>query len=217
MSKKLVLTYLYFTIFFFDALGVFVPEIISRQYTTFFPLPILLLLYLYSIKKVNWLFVISLFCTFFGVIFFNIESFFKLGIVFYAAGVLFYVMISLKQASVISTKSVIIATLPFLVLYLAPLLLFSDAVRGDIFNYIILYSFFVGFFFLISSLIYVNQQTRSNLWLLFSGSLFLFSTVIHGYNMFFGEILILQFGVVVTFLLMHYAMYRYTIAQEIHA
>jgi hypothetical protein len=163
---------------------------------------------------VNWLYVIALVSTFLGVVFFNVDAFFELGLICYSMGVFFYVIISFKKANVISTKSVVIATIPFLILYLAPLILYSNAVQGDIFNYIILYSFFVGFFFFISTLIYINQRTSTNLWLFGSGILFLLSTVIHGYTMFFERMLILQFAVVSTFLLMHYAMFKYSIAQS---
>lgn len=209
MSKRKIFTYLYFIILLLDAFGVFFPAIIDRRYTTFLPLPILLVLYLFSVKKVNWYYIIGLVFTFLGVIFFNIPKYSKLALVFYAIGVLFYVIIGLKQAAVISMKSIWIATIPFLIIYLVPLLLYSDAVGGDVFNYIILYVFFVGFFFLIASLIYINQNNKRNLWLLISGILFVVSTIIHGYNLFFGYVVIVTFFVIITFILMHYAMYRY--------
>jgi hypothetical protein len=209
MSKQKILTYLYFIILLLDALGVLFPDVLNRKYITFFPLPILLILYFFSVKKINWYYVIALAFTFLGIVFFNAEAYFKTGLVSYALGVLFYVVIGLKQASIISVKSVCIATIPFLIIYLVPLLLYSDAVGGDVFNYIMLYVFFVGSFFLISSLIYINQKNTRNLWLLISGILFIVSTIMHGYNMFFEYITILRIGVIVTFLLMHYAMYKY--------
>ncbi|MBC8756161.1 hypothetical protein H2O64_15905 [Kordia sp. YSTF-M3] len=211
MPTRKLLTYLYFIIMLFDAFAVFFPDIINRRYTTYFPLPILMLLYLLSVKKINWFYVIGLVCTFLGVVFFSKQFYFKLGLVFYAVGVLFYVLICLKQAAIISVKSVIVATIPFLIIYLVPLILYADAVQVDIFNYIILYVFFVGSFFFISSLIYFNQRNNRNLWLFSSGILFVISTTIHGYNMFFGYVKIVQFFVIITFILMHYAMYRYII------
>lgn len=209
MSKRKILTYLYFIFLILDVLGVIFPEIINRKYTTFLPLPVLLILYLVSVKKINWYYVIALGFTFLGIIFFHKRTYFEIGLVSYAIGVLFYVIISLKQAAVISIKSVCIAIVPFLIIYLVPLVLYSDAVGGDVFNYIMLYVFFVGFFFLISSLIYINQSNKRNLWLHISGIVFVVSTIIHGYNLFFGYLPEITIGVIVTFLFMHYAMYRY--------
>jgi hypothetical protein len=209
MPKRKIFTYLYFIILFLDAFGLIVPDIIHRKYTTFLPLPILLILYFLSVKKVNLYYIIALACTFLGVVFFTMRGYFKMGLVAYAIGVLFYVIISLKQASTISMKSIYIATVPFLIVYLVPLLLYSDKVPTEIFNYIMLYVFFVGFFFLISTLIYFNQKNKRNLWLFSSGLIFVISTIIHGYNMFFGYVVLVQFFVIITFLLMHYAMYRY--------
>lgn len=209
MSKQKILTYLYFVILFLDALAVLLPDILNRKYTTFLPLPILLILYVVSVKKMNWYYVTALVFTFLGVVFFSNRIYFKMGLIFYAIGVFLYVIISLKQAAVISVKSICIATIPFLVIYLVPLLLYSDAVQVDVFNYIMLYVFFVGFFFLISSLLYINQRNERNSWLFLSGIIFVVSTIIHGYNMFFEYLPEIRAGVVVTFLLMHFAMYKY--------
>ncbi len=213
MPKIKILTYLYFIILFLDAFGVLYPDIIDRKYTTFLPLPILLLLYIFSVLKINWLYVFALVATFLGIVFFNMQSYFKLALIFYGIGVCLYVIITLKSAIVIPIKSICIATIPFLVVYLVPLIYYSDAVQEDIFNYIIFYVFFVGLFFFISVLVYLNQRNKTNLWLLCSGVLFLISTIIHGYNLFFEYIALIRVGVVCTFLIMHYAMYRYVAKQ----
>lgn len=209
MPKIKILTYLYFIILFLDAFGVVFPDILHRKYTTFLPLPILLLLYLYSVKKINWLYITSLVATFLGIIFFNTKAYFKTALIFYGLGVFFYVIISLRSAIVIPIKSIGIATIPFLVVYLVPLIYYSEAMQTDIFNYIIFYVFFVGLFIFISSLVYLNQRNRTNLWLFCSGILFLISTVIHGYHLFFEKIMLIRVGIVCTFLMMHYAMYKY--------
>lgn len=214
MTKQRIVTYLYFIIFLIDALGVVFPESIQRQYTTFFPIPVLLALYWVSVEKINWLYSVALVSTFLGVILFNTESYYKLGLVCYAIGVLLYIVVTFKNAEEISLRSIFTVTIPFLIVYLVPLLLYSDAVQGDVFNYIMLYVFCVGFFFLLSTLVYINQRNRTNLWLLSSGILFVISTIMHGYNMFFGYVTVLQLGVVVTFLLMHYAMCKYMIDSE---
>ncbi|WP_298425583.1 hypothetical protein [uncultured Kordia sp.] len=213
MPKRKILLSLYFITLFLDALGVMFPEWIDRKFTTFFPIPILGLLYICTVKKVNLLYIISLIATFLGIVFFNIQSYFKIALVFYGIGVCMYVVISLKTAEVISIKSICIATIPFLIVYLVPLILYSDAVQSDIFNYIIFYVFFVGLFFFISILVFINKKDETNLWLLCSGVLFLISTIIHGYNLFFEYITSIRVGVVFTFLIMHFAMYKYVSRQ----
>lgn len=209
MPKRKTLLFLYFIVLFLDAFGVIFPEWVDRKYTTFLPLPILALLYVFSVKKINWLYITALLFTFLGIIFFNIQSYFKLALIFYGLGVCFYVIISLKTAAIISIKSICIATIPFLIVYLVPLIFYSDAVQGDIFNYIMFYVFFVGLFFFISTLVYINDRNKTNLWLFSSGVLFLISTIIHGYNLFFEYLTIVRVGVVFTFLIMHFAMYKY--------
>lgn len=213
MPKIKILTFLYFIILFLDAFGVIYPAIVDRKYTTFLPLPILLLLYLYSVKNMNWLYITSLIATFLGIILFNTQSYFKIALIFYGLGVFFYVIIALKSAVVIPIKSIFIATIPFLIVYLVPLLYYSDAMQGDTFNYIIFYVFFVGLFIFISSLVYLNRPNTTNLWLFCSGILFLISTVIHGYNLFFEYVVFIRVGVVCTFLTMHFAMYKYVSRQ----
>ncbi|WP_420573127.1 hypothetical protein [Kordia sp.] len=215
MSKQKILTYLYFFLALADALGVVFSDIIHRKYTTFLPVPVLFILYLYSVKKVNWLYIFSLIFTFIGIIFFNIQSYFNIALIFYALGVCLYVVISLKTAEVIPVKNIGIATIPFLIVYLVPFILYSDAVQSEVFNYIIFYVFFVGLFFFISILVYVNKQNTANLWLFSSGIVFLFSTIIHGYNIFFEFLVPIRVGVVITFLFMHYAMYRYTVLKTV--
>lgn len=214
MSKQKLLTYLYLSLSVLDAIGVVYPEIIDRKYVTFLPFPVLILLYIYSVQKINWVYIIALISTFLGIIFFNIQSYFKIALIFYGIGVCLYVVTTLKKAVVIPIRTIIIATVPFLIVYLVPLIFYYDAVKIEIFNYILFYVFFVGLFFFISTLVYINQRNSTNLWLLSSGVVFLFSTIIHGYNLFFEYLTIIRVGVVITFLYMHYAMYRYIIAQQ---
>ncbi|WP_430413223.1 hypothetical protein [Kordia sp.] len=213
MPKRKILLLLYFTAIFLDVLGVLFPEWINRKYITFLPFPILILLYIHSVKNINWLYFFGLIATFLGIILFNTKAYFKLALIFYGLGVCMYVIVSLKTAKVIPIKSIAIAAVPFLIIYLVPLIFYSDAVQMDIFNYIIFYVFFVGLFFFVSTLVYINDQNTLNLWLLCSGILFLISTIIHGYNMFFEYLVSIRVGVVLTFLLMHFAMYKYVSKQ----
>lgn len=213
MPKQILLTYLYFFLMIIDAFGVVFPDIIQRKYITFLPIPVLFILYLFSIKKVNWIYIAAIFFTFLGIIFFNTVSYFKIALIFYGIGVCLYVIISLKTAAVIPIKTIAIATIPFLIVYLVPLFFFYDAVQLDIFNYIMFYVFFVGLFFFIATLVYINQKNNTNLWLLCSGILFLISTTIHGYNLFFEYLTSIRVGIVITFLGMHFCMYKYVIKQ----
>ncbi|WP_046757171.1 lysoplasmalogenase family protein [Kordia jejudonensis] len=213
MPKQKILLVLYFIVLALDAIGVVFPEWIDRKYTTFLPIPLLLILYVYTVKKMNWLYVTSLIFTMIAIIFFNMPSYFKLALVFYGIGLCFYVIIVLKKAVVIPVKTIVIATIPFLIVYLVPLFFYSDAVQTEIFNYIMFYVFFVGLFFFISTLVYINKPSKTNLWLLCSGILFLISTIIHGYNLFFEYVTTIRVGVVITFLIMHFAMYKYVSKQ----
>lgn len=213
MPRKKLLTYLYFSLLIIDALGIVYPDVLYRKYITFLPFPALFLLYVCSVKKVNWLYITSLIFTFLGIVFFNMKPYMNIALIFYGLGVCLYVVISLKSTVVIPIRSIFIATIPFLIIYLVPLILYYDAVQTDVFNYIMFYVFFVGLFFFISTLVYVSQRTTKNLWLLSSGVVFLISTIIHGYNMFFEPIITIRVGVVITFLFMHYAMYRYVTSE----
>ncbi|MFK7746906.1 MAG: hypothetical protein AB8B65_00810 [Kordia sp.] len=214
MSKQKILTYLYFCLLILDLLGVIYPDAVDRTYTTFLPFPALIVLYFCSVKKVNWLYVASLLSTFLGIIFFNMETYRKPALIFYGIGVLIYVIIALKKAGEIPIRSIFIAAIPFLVIYLVPLFYYYDEVKMEIFNYILFYVFSVGLFFFISTLVYTTRQNKPNLWLLSSGIVFVISTTIHGQNLFFGYIMWVRAAVVLTFLYMHYAMYRYTIANK---
>ncbi|AXG70960.1 hypothetical protein KORDIASMS9_03215 [Kordia sp. SMS9] len=217
MSKQKILTYLYFTLLVLDVFGIVYPEIIYRKYVTFLPFPILMLLYFVSLKKMNWLYTIALFSTFLGILFFKLSMHFKIALIFYGIGVCIYVVLALKTAIVIPTQTIFKATIPFLIVYLVPLFLYYEAVNFEIFNYILFYVFFVGLFVFISVLIYIHQQNRTNLWLFSSGIIFLISTIIHGYHLFIEQLDVLRVGIVITFLIMHYTMYRYVILQQINA
>ena len=212
MSKQNPLTYLFVFLSILNAFGIIYPEIIDKNYVTFLPFPTLILLYLSSVKKVNVLYIISLISTFLGIVFFHAESYFKPSLIFYGIGVCLYVIISLKTA-VISIKSIFTATIPCLIVYLVPLFYYSDAVPVKIFNYIMFYVFFIGLFFFISTLMYINQRSTKNLWLLSSGIVFVISTILNGYILFDTYLVIIRVAIVFTFLFMHYAMYRYVTAK----
>ncbi|WP_298514757.1 hypothetical protein [uncultured Kordia sp.] len=213
MSKQKPLTYLFVLLSILNALGIIFPEVIDKKLVTFLPFPVLILLYLFSVKKVNILYFISLLATFCGIVLFNTASYFEPSLIFYAIGVCLYVVIVLKTAVVISMRSILMTTIPFLIVYLVPLFYYYDSVQTDIFNYIMFYVFFVGLFFFVSGLVYVNQRNTKNLWLLNSGIVFLISTVIHGYYIFSEKLVSIRVAIVFTFLFMHYAMYRYIITK----
>ncbi|PTX59743.1 hypothetical protein C8N46_10853 [Kordia periserrulae] len=214
MNLQKILSYLYFSLMVLDALVIVFPNIIERQYITYLPLPVLMLLYFSSMKKINWMYVVALIATFAGIVAFKTVSHYKMALIFYTIGTLLYVMMTLKSTVEISIKTIFKVAIPFLFVYLVPLISYYDVIKMDIFNYILGYVFSVGLFFFISVLIYVHKRTKGNLWLLISGIVFAISTIITGYYLFKNQLIAIRVCIVFAFLFMHYAMYRHVISQE---
>lgn len=214
MNLQKILSVLYFSLMILDGLAIVYPNIIARQYITYLPLPVLMLLYFFSMKKINWNYTFALMATFVGIIFFKTVSYYKMALVFYTIGTLLYVIMTLKSTVEISIKTIFKAAIPFLFVYLVPLFSYYDVIKMDIFNYILAYVFSVGLLFFISVLIYVHKRTKANLWLLISGIVFAISTIINGYYLFKNQLITIRVCVIFAFLFMHYAMYRHVIFQE---
>ena len=121
-----------------DALAIVFPNIIERQYITFLPLPVLIVLYFVSVKKINWWYLLALIATFAGILFFKTVSYNKLALIFYTIGTLLYISITLKSTVEIPIRTIFIAAIPFLFIYLIPLFSYYDVIQMDIFNHILI-------------------------------------------------------------------------------
>ncbi len=215
MKIKTLALIAFFGFVFIDTLGIILPNTIDRQITTYFPIPILLLVFVLFTKLSRPLHVIALIFTFLGVCFFstNLDKQQRIGLLFYSCGIIIYIYNILRVQNVFNLNSVIKYALVFILVLLIPTLFYLNHIDKNLFYPIVFYINGVGFLFYVSILSYVNSKTKFNRALLTSGILLALSTIFAGHNLFMGKSSLTGMLNIVTFLLAHFYMSRYAIFQ----
>lgn len=215
MNIKTLTLIIFFSLVFIDTLGIVLPNIIDRQIITYFPIPILLLIFILFTKFSRPLHITALIFTFLGVCYFstNLDKHQRIGLLFYACGIIIYIYNILRVQNVFNLNSVIKYALVFILVLLTPTLFYLNYIDKDLFYPIIFYINGVGFLFYVSILSYVNSKTKFNKALLTSGILLALSTIFAGYNLFIAKSPITSMLNILTFLLAHFYMSRYAVFQ----
>ncbi len=215
MSLKKLLFILFIGSVVFDCIRILYPEYVYGSVSIYFPIPILMIMYLINCKKMNYMYVMALVFTCLGVVLVNKggEVGFGIGIISYAIGVILYCIIIIPKLDNISTRSILYLSLPFLLVFLIPYIYYSDYIV-DSFLSVAFYVFSVGFFALSSILVYISSKTKTNSWLMYSGSIFIISTIVAGYGIFVNKTVSTSVFIVISFNAMHYCMGRYVLLNK---
>lgn len=198
-----------------DFLWFFFPDYISRKYAIVLTIPVITICYFLYVEVKNILYLLALAAFMIADYYFFIEKSLANGILSSGIALSIYGIIVLKQSHYISTRRLLISTVPFLALYMLPFVFFIDRISDKIFGEVIFYSFAIGYFAFMSSMAYISKRTKLTQILLLAG----LSTALMGtlFGMYlFGEDRKAIYSVLANLLFVysHYKMWQYIIYKD---
>jgi len=138
---KILLVSFLICILFVDVFWLFFPNYISRKYTIIFTIPIIMVFYFLCVEVKKVLYLSALVAFMIGDYFFFIAGNLANGIISSSVALAIYGIIVLRQSHYISTRRLLISTIPFLGIYMLPFIFFVDRIGDAIFAEIIFYTF----------------------------------------------------------------------------
>ena len=176
-------------------------------------LMITLFWYYYSnAKKLNKYFVLGLFFSFLGDILLlgTGEMYFVFGLLFFLIAHVFYIIIVLKIIQITKPKEFIIASVPFLLLFLV-LMNVLYAGLGAIKIPVIIYAITISFFGIVSLILYLQAKTKISLLLLVGVLTFITSDTILALNLFYKKQSFYPLLIMMTYVLAQYLICRFVL------
>ncbi|WP_303318912.1 hypothetical protein Q4Q34_05525 [Flavivirga abyssicola] len=217
VRQKVLVSIFFIGIIFLDALGAILPKYLDRQITLFIPLPLICIIHIINANKINKWFLLSLVFNVVGLYHFNhpYKAYNALGIILHAIAFLIYFLILFKHYQVVNIKRVLKFSFLIVILAAVPTLIYSEGMNEmRLFYETLLYAFFVTIFVFSASLLYSNNKTKANRFLLFSTISILISSYLQGYNLFMEKTSLLEFLAIILFNLTHYFMCWYLIEKS---
>ena len=176
-------------------------------------LMITLFWYYYSnAKKLNKYFVLGLFFSFLGDILLlgTGEMYFVFGLLFFLIAHVFYIIIVLKIIQITKPKEFIIASVPFLLLFLV-LMNVLYAGLGSMKIPVIIYAMTISFFGIVSLILYLQAKTKISLLLLVGVLTFIASDIILALNLFYKKQSFYPLLIMMTYVLAQYLICRFVL------
>ncbi|MEO8235405.1 MAG: lysoplasmalogenase family protein [Flavobacterium sp.] len=207
------------SIFFAVVLGLIIAEFF--EYTSFIyvlkPLlnPLLITIYWRSSENRNNYFILALLFALISNIFFISKEFIfsLLGAIFFMSYIILIIYIVIKIIKIKSYLPVILASIPFLTLFLYVTSLTIDELRGVFYTYIlqIIFMSFLGGFSLSN---YIIENNKMNYWLLISTVLFTIIQFIFIIKVYYISISIFQPIVALLYSFAQFSLYKFMILSE---
>ena len=189
---------------------------LDKQMMVNFAKPMLMITlfwYYYSnAKKLNKYFVLGLFFSFLGDILLlgTGEMYFVFGLLFFLIAHVFYIIIVLKIIQITKPKEFIIASVPFLLLFLV-LMNVLYAGLGAIKIPVIIYAITISFFGIVSLILYLQAKTKISLLLLVGVLTFIASDIILALNLFYKKQSFYPLLIMMTYVLAQYLICRFVL------
>ena len=189
---------------------------LDKQMMVGFAKPMLMITlfwYYYSnAKKLNKYFVLGLFFSFLGDILLlgTGEMYFVFGLLFFLIAHVFYIIIVLKIIQITKPKEFIIASVPFLLLFLV-LMNVLYAGLGAIKIPVIIYAITISFFGIVSLILYLQAKTKISLLLLVGVLTFITSDTILALNLFYKKQSFYPLLIMMTYVLAQYLICRFVL------
>lgn len=198
-----------------DVLWLFFPDYISRKYTITLTIPVLILFYFLYVEVKNFLYLVALAAFMIADYFFFIEGKLASGMVSSGVALAIYGIIVLKQSHYISTKRLLVNTVPFLAIYMLPFVFFVDRIDDAIFGEVIFYSFAIGYFSFMSIMTYFSRKNKVTQKLILAGLSTAFMGIVFGTYLFVVDRKP-AYAVVsnLLFIYSHYKMWQYIIIKD---
>lgn len=194
-----------------DTLGIWFPTIINREFTTYLPIPFLIVWYLYSQKNWNVVYLIASIFTFMGVCLFNMHYVEErnLGMLCYSSGVLLYLVLLWPQVSKIKIQRWVLNMVVVSSLFWG-VVVSNFSITTNVL-YLFVYGWLVSMLFASGIMVFFNQKNRIAKTAFIATTLFAFGTFNTAIDMFSGTNRFLQTVTIFTFGIMHYSFQRYVI------
>ena len=189
---------------------------LDKQMMVGFAKPMLMITlfwYYYSnAKKLNKYFVLGLFFSFLGDILLlgAGEMYFVFGLLFFLIAHVFYIIIVLKIIQITKPKEFIIASVPFLLLFLV-LMNVLYAGLGSMKIPVIIYAMTISFFGIVSLILYLQAKTKISLLLLVGVLTFIASDTILALNLFYKKQSFYPLLIMMTYVLAQYLICRFVL------
>ena len=215
--EKKFLNLFFFGILFLDALGTVFNESLNRQITILLPMPLIIIIFLVNAKKINILFLTSLVFQFLGIFYFNniYTEYNSFGLIWHALAYIIYFVIVFKNFNLINISLFLKFSVLTLLLVIIPVIFYTKGIlKMDIFNETMIYVFAAVTFIVTAFLSFVNNKTKTNKLLLFSGIFLLLNSYCEANNLFMNYSSLLQFFSIIFFNLTQYFMCMYIIKKQ---
>ena len=189
---------------------------LDKQMMVNFAKPMLMITlfwYYYSnAKKLNKYFVLGLFFSFLGDILLlgAGEMYFVFGLLFFLIAHVFYIIIVLKIIQITKPKEFIIASVPFLLLFLV-LMNVLYAGLGIMKIPVIIYAVTISFFGIVSLILYLQAKIKISLLLLVGVLTFIASDIILALNLFYKKQSFYPLLIMMTYVLAQYLICRFVL------
>lgn len=197
-----------------DLLWFFFPDYISRKYAIVLTIPAITICYFLYAEVKNILYLLALAVFIIADYYFFIEKSLAYGIASSGVALSIYGVIVLKQSHYISTRKLLISTVPFLAIYMLPFIFFVDRIDDEIFGAVTFYTFAIAYFAFMSTMAYISKSTKVTKTLLLAG----LSTALMG--TLFGAFLFVErkpmYSMLANlfFVYSHYKMWQYIIIKD---
>lgn len=189
---------------------------LEKQLMVNFAKPMLMITlfwYYYSnTKQLNKYFVLGLFFSFLGDLFLlgTGEVYFIFGLLFFLIAHVFYIIMVLRLIPARKPKDFIMASVPFLLLFLVLMnVLFAGL--GSMKIPVIIYAMTISFFGVVSLVLYLETKTKISLLLLVGVLIFISSDTILALNLFYKTQLFYPLLIMMTYVLAQYLICRFVL------
>lgn len=176
----------------------------------------LAVVYLVSVKKPNFWLLSALFFSFWGDVFLlDKANFFVFGLASFLVAHIVYIKISSGYVKKSSVSKIIVAAIPFIVLFAGLLSLIFDNL-GEMLLPVLVYGVAISTFGTLALLNYQQEKSTANTWLLLGAVLFIASDSLIALNNFYTPKRLFDISIISLYVVSQYLIVRAVIAKEVN-
>ena len=219
MQNIRVAKYLFFTVSFFNLLGIAFKEPLLVYTSKPFIISALWLLYKFQTTKTNYFYSVALIFSLVGdiVLMFKGLNFFMLGLVSFLIAQVFYILIVSKRIKNYSFSKMLKLSIPFMLLVIGLItLLESKGLEAMLFP-LIMYGITIGVFGTVALYSHLELKNEISKFMLFGALLFITSDALLAINSFYEPMHVLNLIVMITYIGAQYFIYKSMVQVEANA
>lgn len=184
---------------------------------TFKPLiiPSLLVVYVFSVRERNNTYIAALIFSFLGDSFLMYEGdlYFMIGLISFLIAHILFIIIVLKRIQNPKMATVVVSSLPFLVLFVGLLGVLYNSL-DELLIPVIIYGLTISLFGTVSLIDYLNKQCNSSLLMLIGASIFIVSDSILAINKFYVATKVFAILVMITYIIAQYFIFKSMVSED---